>query len=316
MSTRQQVFWSPHKNSYEGFTNNSEDSKNKIAKQALVYMLNGINCCFEFPVCYWMIDAIDSIERRTKMLEVLQAVTSAGVIVKFVVFDGCASNIAMAKLLVGCLDPIASDFEPFFLNPENKEKVYIFLDPCHMVKLIRNTFGNRTILDPNGDKIEWRYIKSLFDFSQKYDFHVHKLTKRHMLWNRNKMSVALATQILSGSTANAIGAQTGNIPGQSVFKICQNAAKFLQLHDIRKVAETKFDFRVIYCLIFRTLDFDQLFKNFNFKCGISHKYSLIRSVILQYVTIISTYYSQEITFEQYDNICRQYYNKITIFRGQ
>lgn len=151
-----------------------------------------------------MIDSIDSKQRKDKILEVLQAVSSAGVIVKFLVCDGFAGNIAMGQLLVGQLNPLASDFQTFFINPENGEKVYIYLDPCHMIKLVRNIFGNRIILDRNGNKIEWRYIECMYKFSQKNDFHVHKLTKRHMDWNRNKMCVALATQTLSESNAKAI----------------------------------------------------------------------------------------------------------------
>lgn len=58
--------------------------------------------------------------------------------------------------------------------------------------------------------------------------------------------------------------------GKSTFKICEHADKFTRLHDINKKDDPKYDFRVIYCLMFRTLNLDQLYKNFEFKCGTNH----------------------------------------------
>lgn len=116
-------------------------------------------------------------------------------------------------------------------------------------------------------------------------------------------------------TNTRIGIQS--MPCRRTFKICQHVDKFMKLHDIRQGTDHKqIDFRVSYCLMFRTLDLNELYKDCDFQCGNNHKYSLIKSIILQYVAIKSTYLSQQITFQNYDNICRQYYNKLTIFRGQ
>lgn len=590
MSLRQQIFWSPKQNSYEGFiSKQSNDGSRKFAKQAFVYMLNGVNCNFEFPVCYWLIDSIDGDQRRQCMLDVLKAVTSAGVVVKFLVFDGCPSNFTMSAHLLennGAIlgpDQLITSFK----NPQNDENVYIFPDPCHMAKLLRKALATKIIIDKNGSEIKWSYIESLYEYSQKNDFNVHKLCKKHINWGKNPMNVRLATQTLSNSVADAMeflrkeghpsfsgaaatidflrkcntafdifnsrnqnqknifknamntnnkrvivdflerleqyfktlgiltkkneikpilssrsktafsgliicsrsliqfydeyveknkiiseiptynlqqdpiemlfgqirskngfnnnpniqqfkGAfrkvlcnikiepsEFGNcrvfnqslpidylfssvftttsrrpqisfmdikdkyeeqhqqileavydisclesneplldattnyriayvassiennlrnrfecddcmtvfdkdpkistielgakaMPCRSTFKICQHADNFLKLHDIRKEAENQieFDFRVSYCLIFRTLDINELYKNSNFVCGINHKYSLIKSIILQYVSVKGSYLSQQITLDQYTEICRQHYNKLTIFRGQ
>lgn len=116
-------------------------------------------------------------------------------------------------------------------------------------------------------------------------------------------------------TAN-IGIRNQIMPCRSTFKICEHVDRFLKLHDIRKPSAKKHDFRVSYCLMFRTLDLNDLYTNSRFQCGITHKYSIIKSIILQYVAIKSTYSSQQVTLNQYNNICRQFYNKLTIFRGQ
>lgn len=246
MNVRQQAFWSPHKNLFEGFPTNQvegEEKSNQIAKQALAFMLNGVNCSFDFPICYWMIDSINAAQRMTRVLEVLQAVSSAGVLVKFLVFDGCPSNIAMSELLTGKkLDPFSTEFETFFVNPTNGEKIYIYLDPCHMAKLVRNTMSKKTILDQSGDKIEWRFITTLYEFSQENSFHVHKLTKKHINWERNPMSVSLAMQTVSNSVANAIELLmkqnhpnfVGAVPTIKFLRMCNTAFDVLNSKDMQQ----------------------------------------------------------------------------------
>ena len=61
------------------------------------------------------------------------------------------------------------NIEPYFLHPLDKQKkVYIFLDICHMLKLIRNTLGNGGILtDKDGDKICWAYLIELQKLQEK-----------------------------------------------------------------------------------------------------------------------------------------------------
>lgn len=239
MNIRQQVFWSPHKNSYDGFISSqmtehreSENEKvsDKIAKYAIVYMLHGINCCFEFHVAYWMIESINKHQRKDRVLEVIDVVTLSGVKIKMLVFDGCPSNIAMSELLMGKkLDPNSSEFQTFFVNPRNDEKIYLYLDPCHMAKLVRSTLNKRIILDENKQKIEWKYIQALYEFSQDNDFAVHKLTKKHMNWKRNPMNVRLAIQTLSDSVASAI--ELLMLQEHSEFVNSAATVKFLRINN-------------------------------------------------------------------------------------
>lgn len=47
-----------------------------------------------------------------------------------------------------------------FLHPVKKKDVCIFLDPTHMLKLVRNTIGDWLILyDADGNAIELKYFK-------------------------------------------------------------------------------------------------------------------------------------------------------------
>lgn len=55
-------------------------------------------------------------------------------------FDGAPSNFAMAQCL-GCDISSPDELNPTF--KVNDEEINIFPDPSHMIKLVRNTLGER-----------------------------------------------------------------------------------------------------------------------------------------------------------------------------
>ncbi|CAB3238852.1 unnamed protein product [Arctia plantaginis] len=131
----------------------------------------------------------------------------AGIEVASMTFDGCPSNIAMSREL-GCLfeHQYQGQLKTSFPHPTTSEPVSIFLDPCHMIKLIRNTLENKKVLqDSNGGFIKWQYFADLNTLKKKEMFHLaNKLTTRHIDFKNQKMKVKLAVQLLSGSVARAI----------------------------------------------------------------------------------------------------------------
>ena len=104
----------------------------------------------------------------------------------------------MAKLLGADINY----HKPYFLNPYSNEKVYIILDPCHMLKLVRNTLGEIGIVsDGFGNQIRWDHIVELSKIQTKYGLHVaNKIRKKHINFQNEKMKVNLAAQVLSNST--------------------------------------------------------------------------------------------------------------------
>lgn len=52
---------------------------------------------------------------------------------------GLHQNVTMAHLL-GCKTDFLN-IKPYFTL--NEQKIYVIFDPCHMLKLIRNTFGEK-----------------------------------------------------------------------------------------------------------------------------------------------------------------------------
>ena len=58
------------------------------------------------------------------------------------------------------LDP--TNMIPHFPNPCNgNTRIFILLDVCHMLKLVRNTLADTGILLADGGKNLWQYIVSL-----------------------------------------------------------------------------------------------------------------------------------------------------------
>lgn len=83
--------------------------------------------------------------------------------------------------------------------------LHIFLDPPHMVKLVRNAlFKYSTMYDRDGRQIQWKHFESLVGFGENNDFVSHKMTKKHLDVERCKMNVSVAAQTLSASVASSM----------------------------------------------------------------------------------------------------------------
>jgi hypothetical protein len=60
-------------------------------------------------------------------------------------------------------------------------------------------------MDSSNNKIEWRYIVDLYEYQKIHGFTLaNKLTKQHVMYEKNQMKVKLAVQVLSQSVANAL----------------------------------------------------------------------------------------------------------------
>lgn len=235
MNIQTQVFWSAQQIDYVGFVTddfkrNNNDPKRVIAKQALVFLLNGVNMNFEFPVAYFMIDSIRMHEKKELLESVIKGATECGITIANITFDGFASNIPMTQMFEANLDVLSSSFKPYFSNPLNGEAIYVILDPCHMVKWVRNTLaGKQVFYDAQNRKIEWRYIGSLVNVTKETGIRTHKLNKKHLPWNRNEMSVRLAVQTLSQSVATAL--EFFKMQDHSEFNDADATMEFIRIID-------------------------------------------------------------------------------------
>jgi hypothetical protein len=103
-------------------------------------------------------------------------------------------------------------------------------DPCHMIKLVRNTLGEKGIIfDDNNDPILWDYIKKLHELQDAEGLHLaNKVKALHVNFYKQKMKVRLATQVLSRSVADALSHLMNDLK-LSDFKDCGPTIRFITL---------------------------------------------------------------------------------------
>lgn len=110
----------------------------------------------------------------------------------------------MAKILGGKFEP--NNMKTTFEHPVTKQPIAIFLDACHMMKLVRNCLQScKNLVDGNGKCISWEYFEHLNRLQTTEYFHLaNKLRNHHINFHNQKMKVKLATQLLSKSVADSL----------------------------------------------------------------------------------------------------------------
>lgn len=166
-------------------------------------MLNGINEPFSLPIAHYFINSLDTTEKMFLLLTVLKAMTNIGVSVSMIIFDGLVTNITTMELLGASFD--LDNLKPYIRNPVDNSKIFIMMDPPHMIKLMRNYIGScKQIFDSSGRVIDWEFYEKLEMLRQTNEFVTHRLTKKHIKYEDKKMKVKLAVQLLSRSVARSI----------------------------------------------------------------------------------------------------------------
>lgn len=109
------------------------------------------------------------------------------------------------------------------------------------------------------------YIASLIEkkIMQSGSFHCERC---RLVFNENEKAITL--------NAFALNWQ----PCISTVDICKNSEIFFKLYNIQK-SKPRFDFKVIYCLIFRSMNFNLLYTESKFECDLNHKYQFIKCVV-------------------------------------
>lgn len=231
MAIRKKVEWSGQK--YHGFVDMGtelDDDSLPEAKEALVFLLVAVNGRWKLPVAYYLIAGLSGSERASIVTNILDAVHVTGVHVVSLTFDGAHSNIAMANQLGANLQ--FPNLTNWFPHPSTGRQVFIVCDPCHMLKLVRNTLGDKkSFCDTNGGVIQWLFIERLYNLQVKEGLHAaNKLRKAHVEWQQMKMKVKLAAQTLSASVADALEFCDQDLNLED-FRGCEATVQFIRLVD-------------------------------------------------------------------------------------
>lgn len=139
MSIRQQRIWNGKH--YEGLVDLGIDNcdSNHTATQAYVFFLVSVNESWKIPLAYFFINSLTA-ENKANLIKIaLAKCHTVGIKVVSLTFDSCKSNLSAMKHL-GCQMDDYQNLKPYFKHPTANYTVCVFLDACHMLKLMRNVY--------------------------------------------------------------------------------------------------------------------------------------------------------------------------------
>jgi len=142
VAIRQHVEWDGFK--YHGYVyigRTVETDTMEIVTECLVFMVVCINESWKLPIGYFLCNHLSSV-RKTELVKLaLNLLQKTKVKIVSLTSDGRPTNLTMSKIL-GCdlnFKKLKTDLSINNLN----EPVVILPDLAHMIKLVRNTFGEK-----------------------------------------------------------------------------------------------------------------------------------------------------------------------------
>ena len=206
-----------------------DDISTSVASEAFVLMLVGMNGHWKVPCGYFLINSLSGEEKANIIKNCLLKLNDVGVRVKSLTCDGPSSNFTMLRSLEAKINDYIL---PSFPHPSDRSTLIpVFLDACHMIKLVRNTFAEQGRLLIDDQEIKWSYVKDLYDLQNVEGFKLaNKLKNAHINYHNHKMKVNLAVQSLSSSVADAISFCKDNLK-MTLFQGSEATIKFIRIFD-------------------------------------------------------------------------------------
>jgi hypothetical protein len=232
MSIRKHVEWDGKQfRGYVDLGTGINDDSLPEATDALVFMAVSVNSGWKVPCGYFLVKGLTREKKANLTKECITKLHEVGVKVVSFTCDGPTSHQAMLKLLGAQL--LTGNLQAYFQHPcDPKAKIYIFLDACHMIKLVRNTMSDWKVLkDKDGKVIKWQFMEELHKLQESEGLHLaNKLRSAHIKWKPQKMKVNLAAQALSSSVADALEYCEGKLKLPQ-FQGCGPTVKFIRVFD-------------------------------------------------------------------------------------
>lgn len=202
---------------WEEFGANLDTDEAPEAREGLVFLVTGINANWTVPVGYFLVERTTSEQKANLVAQCLKNLHESNIIVCGLSCDGYIPNLAMAKTL-GCKIEPNEQMNTTFEHPITKQPIAVFLNPCHMMKLVKmclQSYGN--IVDGNGQYVSWAHYELL-----------NKL-QNHGIDFDNKKKIAT---ILDKSHAKSLGFCGENLKSQD-FKEPSATVEFMRtLNDL------------------------------------------------------------------------------------
>lgn len=138
----------------------NKSGEQKIASRALVFMLVNINGGFKSLIAHYLIHCLTGVEKSILLKDLLLKLETKEIKVVSVTFDGDKCHRTACESLGADLNyRNKENFKPYFKHPSNSNLVYIFYNPCHCVKLVRNYFGLQgPLIYKKIQFVDWKFI--------------------------------------------------------------------------------------------------------------------------------------------------------------
>ena len=141
-----------------GLETGEENPTGEEATEAMVFLLSGVNTKYKLPLGYFFIKSLSGEELANLVKICVGKLNDINATVITLICDGPANHIAMARILGAkfsdtCIDSYIS-LEQFL--------VWI-LDMSHMVKLVRNTWGDYETFKIGDKLIKWEFVRRLWE---------------------------------------------------------------------------------------------------------------------------------------------------------
>lgn len=145
MSIRQSKLWKGSRNVGHVDMGHGNINKEMIASKAFVLMFVCLKENLNIPLGYFLVDNMTSEQIASTLSICVEKLHPVGVNTNAMVCDGCPSNIRALNIL-GTNIGQPGDLKTTFLHPATNTEVIVFLDACHMFKLVRNVFEKKKVL--------------------------------------------------------------------------------------------------------------------------------------------------------------------------
>lgn len=203
MYTRKHVQWVHEEKRFSGMITYGQrgDDEIPVANNAIFFLITIIQTGKSLVLGYFLIKSLNTNEKSQLILSCIEQINSTGSYLMNMAFDGLATDFSTCESLGASFD--VDNIRPFIINPGNGRKIFIVLDPPHMLKLVRNCLAAESPLkDGDNNTISWKFLEKLVP--TKADLVSHRMTKKHIDFQSNKMNVKLAAQTLSFSAARSM----------------------------------------------------------------------------------------------------------------
>ncbi|KAM7291427.1 hypothetical protein ISCGN_028000 [Ixodes scapularis] len=196
------------------------DDSQPLATEVLVFMVVSLNNHWKLPCGYFLIHGMTGAEKANLVNMCLTKLHEIGVVACSLTCDGLYSNWAMFEALGVELQVFPQEITPWFRHPANSQKVFIFCDLCHLLKLLRSTLSAlQVIKDPDGCSIRWVYIEELKKHQQRGLREGDKLRPTN-----------LAAEVISLGVADALEFCATDLKIQT-FADSEATVKFIRIFD-------------------------------------------------------------------------------------